>query len=60
MSECAYVGDRFETDALGSAAAGMLGVWLDRAAHATDAELERAARAGVRVIHSLDEVPALL
>ena len=60
VSECAYVGDRFETDALGSAAAGMLGVWLDRAAHATDAELERAARAGVRVIHSLDEVPALL
>ena len=59
-SECAYVGDRFETDALGSAAAGMLGVWLDRAARATDAELARAAAAGVRVIHSLDEVPALL
>ena len=56
-SEACYVGDRFETDALGAAAAGLLGVWLDRSSAATDAELARAQAAGVRVIHSLAELP---
>jgi putative hydrolase of the HAD superfamily len=60
VDECAYVGDRFATDALGASGAGMLGIWLDRNAVATSAELDAASAAGVRVIHSLDEVPALL
>lgn len=29
--ECVYVGDRLHTDAIGSARAGLTGVWLDRA-----------------------------
>lgn len=29
--ECVYVGDRLHTDAVGSARAGLTGVWLDRA-----------------------------
>jgi putative hydrolase of the HAD superfamily len=59
-SDACYVGDRFETDALGAAAAGLLGVWLDRGGAATDAQLARAAEAGVRVIHSLAELPGHL
>ena len=59
-SEACYVGDRLETDALGAAAAGLLGVWLDRGATATDAQLATAAQAGVHVIHSLAELPPLL
>ena len=31
VSEAVYVGDRLRTDALGAAAAGLTGVWLDRA-----------------------------
>jgi putative hydrolase of the HAD superfamily len=56
----AYIGDRLATDALGASAAGLLGVWLDRAGSATDAQLAAARAAGVPVIHSLSEVPALL
>ena len=59
-SAAAYVGDRFETDALGAAAAGLRGVWLDRTRGATDAQLATAAEAGVDVIHSLAELPPLL
>jgi len=59
-AECAYVGDRFATDALGASGAGMRGIWLDRNSTATAAELEQARAAGVRVIRSLDEVPAAL
>jgi putative hydrolase of the HAD superfamily len=59
-ADACYVGDRFETDALGAAAAGLLGVWIDRDGAATDAQLATAAEAGVRVIHSLAELPALL
>jgi putative hydrolase of the HAD superfamily len=58
--EAAYVGDRLETDAIGAANAGLLGVWLDREGAATDAELEEARAAGVRVIRSLADVPAAL
>jgi len=54
------VGDRFATDALGAASAGMRGIWLDRGATASADELEQARAAGVRVIRSLGEVPAAL
>jgi putative hydrolase of the HAD superfamily len=58
--EAAYIGDRLTTDALGASAAGLLGVWLDRAGAATDEQLATARAAGVPVIRSLREVPALL
>jgi putative hydrolase of the HAD superfamily len=59
-SEAVYVGDRLQTDAIGAAAAGLTGVWLDRARGATDAELAVAATSGVRVIASLTALPALV
>ncbi|HEY4151781.1 MAG TPA: HAD hydrolase-like protein, partial [Pseudolysinimonas sp.] len=59
-SSAAYIGDRLATDALGASAAGLLGVWLDRPGLATDEQLAAARAAGVRVIHSLAELPALL
>jgi putative hydrolase of the HAD superfamily len=55
-----YVGDRLATDALGAAAAGLTGVWLDRSAQATTDELAAVAAAGAHVIHSLADLPALL
>jgi putative hydrolase of the HAD superfamily len=55
-----YIGDRLATDALGAAHAGLTGVWLDRERSATTAQLDAAHRAGVAVIHSLDELAALL
>lgn len=30
LSECIYIGDSYETDAVGSKAAGMKGIWLNR------------------------------
>lgn len=48
----AYVGDRLETDALGAAHAGLLGVWLDRRKSGTVADLP--------TISSLRELEALL
>jgi putative hydrolase of the HAD superfamily len=59
-AEAAYVGDRLHTDALGAAAAGLRGVWIDRDGQATAAELEAARAAGVRVIRSLDELAVAL
>ena len=59
-AEAAYIGDRLATDALGASAAGLLGVWLDRAGGATDEQLAAACAAGVPVIRSLAEVPELL
>ena len=59
-AEAAYIGDRLATDALGASAAGLLGVWLDRAGVATDGQLAAARAAGVPVIRSLTEVPGLL
>lgn len=56
----AYVGDRLATDALGAAAAGLLGVWLDRAGTATPEQLAAARAARVPVIRGLAELPALL
>jgi putative hydrolase of the HAD superfamily len=59
-SEAAYIGDRLTTDALGASAAGLLGVWLDRAGSATDEQLARCRAEGVPVIRTLAEVPPLL
>jgi len=58
--EAAYVGDRLTTDALGASAAGLLGVWLDRAGGAAREQLDAARAAGVPVIRTLAEVPRLL
>jgi len=59
-ASAAYIGDRLATDALGASAAGLLGVWIDRAGTATDEQLATARAAGVPVIRSLSEVPGLL
>ena len=55
-----YIGDRLHTDALGASGAGLLGIWLDRAGIASHGQLAEARAAGVPVIRSLAEVPALL
>ena len=55
----AYVGDRLRTDAIGAATAGLTGIWLSRGV-ATPDELTEATVAGVPVIHSLADLPALL
>ncbi|WP_294178082.1 HAD family hydrolase [uncultured Schumannella sp.] len=59
-SQAAYIGDRLHTDAIGAARAGLLGVWLDRPGIATAEQRAEAASAGVPVIRSLAELPALL
>lgn len=59
-AQAAYIGDRLATDALGASSAGLLGVWLDRAGAATDAQLAAARSAGVPVVQSLVAVPGLL
>jgi putative hydrolase of the HAD superfamily len=59
-SEAVYVGDRFETDALGAAGAGLTGVWLDRRGAATDEERARAAASTVVIIGGLAELPSVL
>jgi putative hydrolase of the HAD superfamily len=51
---CMYVGDSLDTDARGSTAAGLMGVWLDRAASGTDPGPE------IRVIQSLSALPDLI
>lgn len=60
----AYVGDELEVDAMGAAAAGLVGVWLDRPGTRRGgawAEDEAAARAaGVQVIRSLQELAGAL
>jgi putative hydrolase of the HAD superfamily len=55
-----YIGDRLATDARGAAAAGLTGVWLDRAGAATPAELALAAESSVPVIRTLAELPGLV
>ena len=52
--ECLYVGDRLETDALGSARAGMTGVWLNRNGRSGNAP------DGVVVICGLELLPRLI
>lgn len=59
-SEACYVGDRLHTDAVGAARAGLLGVWIDRPGTATPEQRAEADAAGVTVIRTLAELPALL
>ena len=59
-AQAAYIGDRLHTDAIGAARAGLLGVWLDRPGIATAEQRAEADAAGVPVIRSLEELPALL
>ncbi|PZQ89644.1 MAG: HAD family hydrolase [Leifsonia xyli] len=59
-SAACYVGDRLHTDAIGAARAGLLGVWIDRPGVASGEQLAEAAAAGVPVIRTLAELPALL
>ena len=59
-SEAAYVGDRLHTDAIGAAAAGLTGIWLDRGAAATDAQLKQAHEADIRIIRTLADLPHCL
>ncbi|WP_182111560.1 MULTISPECIES: HAD family hydrolase [unclassified Actinotalea] len=60
----AYVGDELDVDARAAVAAGLLGVWVDRPGprrtEVPDAGVAAAREAGVVVVRSLDEVPALL
>jgi len=51
---CIYVGDSLEFDARASAAAGLIGVWLDRACSGAESGSE------IRAIQSLLELPALI
>lgn len=59
-----YVGDRLRTDAIGAAAAGLTGVWLDRVGTAgpppTEADLAEARRLGVIRLSTLDALPNAL
>ncbi|QYF75255.1 HAD family hydrolase [Cryobacterium sp. PAMC25264] len=59
-----YVGDRLRTDAIGAAAAGLTGVWLDRVGSAgpppPDADLAEARTLGVLRLSTLAALPALL
>jgi putative hydrolase of the HAD superfamily len=55
-ADAAYVGDRLRTDAIGAAAAGLTGVWIDRDGGASEDELVAAEASGVRVIASLAEL----
>ena len=59
-----YVGDRLRTDAIGAAAAGLTGVWLDRVGAAgpppPDADLVEARELGVIRLTALDALPALV
>lgn len=59
-AEAVYVGDRFETDALGAVNAGLGGVWLDRHDAATDDQRTIAAESGIPIIRTLAELPGLL
>ncbi|MGW9629729.1 HAD family hydrolase [Agromyces sp. NPDC055520] len=58
VGRAAYIGDRFETDAVGAAAAGLTGVWLNRGG--VTVERAGAAASAVLEIASLTELPALL
>jgi len=52
--QCVHVGDNLETDAKGSARAGLMSVWLDRTVSGG------APPAGIQVIHDLSELPLLV
>jgi putative hydrolase of the HAD superfamily len=59
-----YVGDRLRTDAIGAAAAGLAGVWLDRVGAAgptpPEADLTEARELDVIRLTTLADLPALL
>jgi putative hydrolase of the HAD superfamily len=56
-----YVGDRLRTDAIGAAAAGLTGVWIDRSgASVTDTDAADAERLGVIRITGLAQLPDAL
>lgn len=60
-AESVYVGDRLRTDAIGAAAAGLTGVWLDRdGVPADDADSAEARRLGVIRVAGLASLPAAL
>lgn len=52
IENCYYVGDRLDTDALGSKMAGMNGIWLNR--------FDKQKQANVVVIHSLSELLSVI
>lgn len=60
----AYVGDELDIDARAAVAAGLVGVWVDRPGgrrvRIPEADVAAARAAGVHVVASLEEVPALL
>ncbi|WP_394551091.1 HAD family hydrolase [Agromyces sp. MMS24-JH15] len=54
-ADAAYVGDRLRTDAIGAAAAGLTGIWLNRTGAAADPDdAAEAAALGVLELHALD------
>lgn len=60
----AYVGDELDVDARAAVAAGLVGVWVDRPGprrvDVPDEDVAAARQAGVEVVGSLAELPALL
>ena len=57
----AYVGDELDIDAAAAAAAGLVGIWLDRpGGRRVEVSDEELAAAAVPVIHTLAQLPALL
>lgn len=52
IQECYYIGDRLETDAIGSINAGMNGIWINR--------IDKIKHPHVHVVHSLYEIVALV
>lgn len=61
-----YIGDELDTDAHAAADAGLIGVWLDRPGRrrggpheVTEERLKEAREAGIAVVGSLAELPAL-
>lgn len=54
IKDCIYIGDRWETDALGSREAGMKAIWLDRSGN------YRKVRNSIDVITSLWELKGIL
>lgn len=60
----AYVGDELDVDALGAVAAGLVGVWVDRPGDrrvdVAPEDVTAARTAGVHVVATLAELPAVL
>jgi putative hydrolase of the HAD superfamily len=52
INDCYYIGDRLDTDAIGSTKAGMNGIWINRK--------DKTSHSDVIVIHSLSELEALV